>query len=113
MVTGPARILIEFARSAAQPEPGFPAVRVALATYQRGPGESQLAAAAQDAGLEVFTIAERRRFDTSVPAGLRQVVDQYLPDILESRNVKSHFFIQLLSMHQSYPWGAWNAGHTS
>ena len=113
MVTGPARILIDFARSAAQPEPGFPAVRVALATYQRGPGESQLAAAAQDAGLEVFTIAERRRFDTSVPAGLRQVVDQYRPDILESRNVKSHFFIRLLGLHKRYPWVAWNHGYTA
>ncbi len=113
MVTGPARILIDFARGAAQPEAGFPAVRVALVTYQRGTEESLLAAAAREAGLEVFTVPERGRFDTSVLAGLREVVDQYRPDILDSRNVKSHFFIRLLGLHKRYPWVAWNHGYTA
>jgi glycosyltransferase involved in cell wall biosynthesis len=113
MATGPARILIEFARSAAQPEPGFAAVRVALVTYQRGSGESRLAEAAREAGLEVFTIPERGRFDTSVLDGLRRVVDRYRPDILESRNVKSHFLIRLLGLHKRYPWVAWNHGYTA
>lgn len=113
MVTGPARILIEFARVAAYPEAGFPAVRVALVTYQRGPDESRLAEAAREAGLEVFTIPERGRFDTSVLARLRQVVDHYRPDILESRNVKSHFFVRLLGLHKRYPWVAWNHGYTA
>ena len=112
-VTGPARILIEFARSAAHPEPGYPAVQVALVTYHRGAGESRLQMAAQEAGLEVFTIPERGRFDTSVMARLRQIVEQYRPDILESRNVKSHFFIRMLGLHRRYPWVAWNHGYTA
>ena len=112
-VTGPARILIEFARGAAHPEPGYPAVHVALVTYHRGSGENRLESAAREAGLEVFTIPERGRFDTSVLAGLRQIVDRYRPDILESRNVKSHFFVRLLGLHKRYPWVAWNHGYTA
>src|SRR3974390_2856812 len=113
MVTGPARILIDFARSAALTEAGLPAVRVAIVTYQRGDGESLLATSASEAGLEVFTIAEKGRFDTSVLGELRKVVDRYHPDILESRNVKSHFFIRLLGLQRRYPWVAWNHGYTA
>ena len=113
MVTGPARILIDFARCAALPERGLPAVRVAIVTYQRGDGESLLATSANEAGLEVFTIAEKGRFDTSVLGELRKVVDRYHPDILESRNVKSHFFIRLLGLQRRYPWVAWNHGYTA
>ena len=113
MVTGPARILIDFARSAALTEAGLPAVRVAIVTYQRGDGESLLATSANEAGLEVFTIAEKGRFDTSVLGELRKVVDRYHPDILESRNVKSHFFIRLLGLQRRYPWVAWNHGYTA
>jgi glycosyltransferase involved in cell wall biosynthesis len=113
MVTGPARVLIDFARSAAQPEPGFPAVHVALVTYHRGSGENRLKIAAREAGLDAYTISERGRFDTSVLAGLRHIVDQYRPDILESRNVKSHFLIRLLGLHKRYPWVAWNHGYTT
>lgn len=112
-VTGPARILIEFARSAAHPLSGMPAVQVALVTYHRGPGENQLETVAQEAGLKVYSIPERGRFDTSVLAGLRRVVDEYHPDILESRNVKSHFFVRLLGLHKRYPWIAWNHGYTA
>jgi glycosyltransferase involved in cell wall biosynthesis len=112
-VTGPARILIEFARSAAHPEPGYPAVQVALATFHRGSGQSRLEVVAREAGLEVFAIPELRRFDTSVMEGLRQIVEQHRPDILESRNVKSHFLIRLLGLHKRYPWVAWNHGYTA
>jgi glycosyltransferase involved in cell wall biosynthesis len=112
-VTGPARILIEFARSAALPKPGYPAVQVALVTYHRGSGENRLEVAAREAGLEVFTIPERGRFDATVLVGLRQIVDRYRPDILESRNVKSHFLIRLLGFYKRYPWVAWNHGYTA
>jgi glycosyltransferase involved in cell wall biosynthesis len=112
-VTGPARILIEFARGASHPEPGSPAVHIALVTYHRGSDENLLETAAREAGLKIFSIPERKRFDTSVLAELRQIVDQYRPDILESRNVKSHFFIRLLGLHKRHPWVAWNHGYTA
>ncbi len=63
-VTGPSRNLIEFGKMAAIAEPGLPPVEVTVATYQRGAAESALAATAKNAGLSVFTIFERRRWDT-------------------------------------------------
>lgn len=112
-VTGPARNVIEFGKMAARAEAGLPAVEVTIVTYQRGPDESQLALAAKQAGLAVATVAERRRWDTQVFAQLRQVIAQINPDILETRNVKSHFLVRLLGLHRKYPWVAWNHGYTA
>jgi glycosyltransferase involved in cell wall biosynthesis len=112
-VTGPARNVLEFGRLAARPDSGLPAVEVTIVTYQRGPEESALAAAAREAGLSVATVAERRRWDTQVLAELRQVIAVCNPDILETRNVKSHFLVRLLGLHRKYPWVAWNHGYTA
>jgi glycosyltransferase involved in cell wall biosynthesis len=112
-VTGPARILLEFARRAAHPEPGLPAVHVTIVTYHRGSAENELETSAREAGLGAYSIPERGRIDTSVLAGLRQVVEMLDPDILESRNVKSHFLVRLLGLHKRYPWIAWNHGYTA
>jgi glycosyltransferase involved in cell wall biosynthesis len=112
-VSGPARILIEFGRLAAIPDPGLPVAELAVATYWRGPGESPVAEAARSAGLSVFTITERGRWDTAVFSQLRRIVSQYKPDILESRNVKSHFLVRLLGLQKGQPWLAWNHGYTA
>ena len=113
VVTGPARILVDFARSAAQPEPGLPAVQVTIVTYHRGSEENALENSAREAGLDAYSIPEQGRFDTTVMTGLRNIVDKLRPDILESRNVKSHFFVRLLGLHKRYPWVAWNHGYTA
>jgi len=113
LVTGPARNLIEFGKMAARAEGGLPAVEVTIVTYQRGPDQSPLALAAKQAGLAVATVAERRRWDTQVFGQLKQVIAQINPDILETRNVKSHFLVRLLGLHRKYPWVAWNHGYTS
>ncbi len=113
LVTGPARNLIEFGKMAERAEAGLPAVEVTIVTYQRGPEESPLALAAKQAGLAVATVAERRRWDTQVFAQLRQVIAEINPDILETRNVKSHFLVRLLGLHRKYPWVAWNHGYTA
>ena len=112
-VSGPARVLIEFGRLAAIPEPDLPAVDLAVATYWRGPGESPVVTAARNAGLRVFTVSERRRWDTAALPQLRRIVAEYQPDILESRNVKSHFLVRMLGLHQERPWLAWNHGYTA
>ena len=112
-VTGPSRNLIEFGKLAANPEPGLLPVQVIVATYQRGPGESPLAVTAKNAGLSVFTISERRRWDTKVFPQLRQMIAQCQPDILESRNVKSHFLVRMLGLHRKCRWVAWNHGYTA
>ena len=112
-VTGPSRNLIEFGKLAAIPEPGLPPVEVTIATYQRGAAESALAATAKNAGLSVFTIFERRRWDTKVCPQLRAMIAECQPDILESRNVKSHFLVRMLGLHQKCRWVAWNHGYTA
>jgi glycosyltransferase involved in cell wall biosynthesis len=105
-VTGPARNVIEFGRVA------MPDVEVTIVTYQRGPQESALASAAREAGLPVALVAERWRWDTQVFKQLRQVIAAINPDILETRNVKSHFLVRLLGLQRKYPWVAWNHGYT-
>jgi glycosyltransferase involved in cell wall biosynthesis len=111
-VTGPSRVLLEFAREAKRAEPGLPAVDVTLVTYRRGQGQSALAAEAMEAGVPVIEIPERRRWDLSVISELRRIVTEFTPDILESRNTKSHFLIRLTGQHRRFPWVAWNHGYT-
>ena len=113
LVTGPARNLIEFGKTAEGAEVGLPAVQVTIVTYQRGAEESALALAATEAGLAVSTVAERRRWDTRVFGQLKRVVAEINPDILETRNIKSHFLVRLLGLHKKYPWVAWNHGYTA
>ena len=43
---------------------------------------------------------------------LKQVIAAINPDILETRNVKSHFLVRLLGLQRKYPWVAWNHGYT-
>ena len=105
-VTGPARNLIEFGKTA------LPEVEVAILTYQRGPQPSALAETARAAGLSVATVAERRRWDMRVLSQLRKVIAEHNPDILETRNVKSHFLVRLLGLDRKFPWVAWNHGYT-
>lgn len=112
-VTGPARNLIEFATAVRNAEADLPAIEVTLLTYRRGGEESALASATREAGVPVITIDERRRWDTGVLSQLRRVIDGHNPDILETRNVKSHFFVRWLGMQRKYPWVAWNHGYTA
>ena len=112
-VTGPSRVLIDFAHAARHADSGLPAVAVTLVTYRRGAGESALAAAATSAGVPVVAIPERKRWDWRVIPELRRVVIEFKPDILESRNVKSHFLIRATGLHRQFPWVAWNHGYTS
>jgi glycosyltransferase involved in cell wall biosynthesis len=109
---GPARSVIEIARDAAQQRPDLPTLEIMIGTYYRGAGDSPFAKAALAAGLKVFTIPERGRFDRSVMSKLDDVVEQVKPDILESQNIKSHLFIRLLKLYKRYPWVVWNHGYT-
>ena len=112
-VTGPARNIIEFGKLGVVAEPGLPTVETMVVTYWRGAGESPVAAAATRAGLQVATISERRRWDTGAVPQLRRIIAEYRPDILESRNIKSHFLVRALGLHKQYPWVAWNHGYTA
>jgi glycosyltransferase involved in cell wall biosynthesis len=109
-VTGPAKNLIEFARRAEDAEPRL---KFSIATYNRAPGDSAFVAAAKNAGIRTHTIFERRRFDTGVLPGLRKVIELERPDIIQSHNVKSHFFVRLLGIPARVPWVAFNHGYTA
>ncbi len=111
-VTGPARNVIDYGAMMSRSDGDLPTVEVTIVTYQRGPEPSALAVAAREAGLEVATVAERRRWDTQVFRQLRQTIAAINPDILETRNVKSHFLVRLLGLQRKYPWVAWNHGYT-
>jgi glycosyltransferase involved in cell wall biosynthesis len=110
---GPARNLIEFARRAAAPAHQMRPVALSLATYRRGDSETPFIAAARAAGIPVFVIPERRRFDITAAHALRDIVRECRPDILQSHNVKSHLFVRALGLYYDYPWIVFNHGYTS
>ena len=112
-VTGPARNIIEFGKLGAVAELDLPLVESIVVTYWRGSDISPVAVTASNAGLQVASISERRRWDTSVIPQLRRLLAEYQPDILESRNIKSHFLVRMLGLHKAYPWVAWNHGYTA
>jgi glycosyltransferase involved in cell wall biosynthesis len=107
-ITGPAKNLSEFARRGRETDLDF-----SIVTYNRAPGDSAFAAAAKSAGIPAHTIFERRRFDTGVLSGLREIIDRERPDIVQSHNVKSHFFVRLLGIPARLPWIAFNHGYTA
>jgi glycosyltransferase involved in cell wall biosynthesis len=112
-VSGPSKNLIEFARRAAQAEPGIPTVEVALVTYTRGMAESEFITAARAVGIRTFQLVERRRFDTRVIGELKRIVLDYSPDILQSHNIKSHFYVRITGLHRCFPWIVFNHGYTA
>ena len=107
-ITGPAKNLIEFARRAKDTDFDF-----TIATYYRAPGDSPFAAAARSAGIPTHTIFERGRFDTGVLGRLREIIKLERPDIVQSHNVKSHFFVRLLGIPARLPRIAFNHGYTA
>jgi glycosyltransferase involved in cell wall biosynthesis len=111
-VTGPSRNVIDYGRMMSHAEGDLPEIEVTIVTYQRGPEPSALAQVAQQAGVAVATVAERRRWDPKVFPQLRQVIAACNPDILETRNIKSHFLVRVLGLEKRYPWVAWNHGYT-
>jgi Glycosyl transferase 4-like domain len=113
-VAGPAKNLIEFARRARQPEPGRIRAEISIVTFERGAGRrNAFVQAAQDAGIPVIVLSERRRFDSGVLRQLRDAVLREKPDIIQSHNNKSHLLVRLLRLHREYPWMAFNHGYTA
>ena len=113
-VTGPAKNLIEFARLSSVEEKQSNGVQVTIATFQRGSdGEpNAFIRAAREAGLTVEVIPEKRALDLSVLRKMRILIEKYRPDIIQTHNVKSHFFACLLGVPRRYPWIAFHHGYT-
>jgi len=87
---------------------------LSIVTFQRGEHlPNAFITAAKNAGLKTFVIEERRRFDTQAMTQLRAIVQAFRPDVIQSHNVKSHFFVRKLGLHLQAPWIAFNHGYTS
>jgi glycosyltransferase involved in cell wall biosynthesis len=113
-VTGPAKNLIEFAQRARESGKGLPVVELTVAAYRRGEDpESAFIQAARRAGLTVDVIQERGRFDRSVIAQVKRIVSQRNPDIVQTHNVKSHFFLRCSGVWHERAWLAFHHGYTA
>ena len=116
-VTGAAKNMLDFCRSAREfkdQHPDATAIETAIVTFERGRGEraNEFVRAAQELGIEVDIIEERRRFDLSVIPALRQIVERRAPDIVLTHHVKSHFLMRCSRLWQRTPWIAFHHGYT-
>lgn len=120
-VTGPAKNLLEFARTAREPFDGGEGVEVSLVTFHRsdvakqfeGEAENEFVAVARRQGVDIAVLPERKRFDMRVVEMLRQVVNERQPDIVQTHHVKSHFVMRLSGAWRQHPWVAWHHAYTA
>ena len=111
--TGLGRVALGFADAARHAEPDLPAVDVTFVTYRRDDKQTGFASAALAGGIPVIEIPERQRWDARVLSHIRRIVCEFKPDILETHNIKSHFFVRASGLHRRFPWIAWNHGYTN
>ena len=109
--TGPARNLLLLARALAGAE--RPVARIRIATFTRNQASNPFIDACLAAGLEVDAIPEHRRFDFAAISAVRDLVHHRRPDIVQTHNIKSHFFIRLCGLYKDFPWIAFNHGYTA
>jgi glycosyltransferase involved in cell wall biosynthesis len=108
-VTGPAKNLLQFARTVRTLDPSF---EVKVVTFQR-PGDPEVFAdAAAHAGVELHRIVERGRFDRSVIAGLAELVRRLDPGLVQTHAAKSHLLARCAGVHRIAPWVAFHHGYT-
>ena len=110
-ITGPAKILLQFARMARSGE-GVPAVEVSLAVFQRPDEPDLFIQAAGQMSIPVYPIAETGRFDRSVIGGLSALGRSLQPDVIQSHAVKSHFLVRKSGLNRMAPWVAFHHGYT-
>lgn len=108
-ITGPARNLIEFCRTARDSN----TAAVSIATFSRSSGPSAFSGAVRQEGIPLTVIPEASAFDTSVLARIRSVVENAQPDILQTHAVKSHFLLYLSRLWKTRPWVAFHHGYTT
>jgi glycosyltransferase involved in cell wall biosynthesis len=107
-VTGPAKNLLAFGtRARAQ-------VDLSVVAYLRGgQGETEFIRAARQADIDVDIVHEGGRFDRSVVEKLRELVKRRNPDVIQTHNTKSHFFMRLSGIWRERTWLAFHHGYTT
>jgi glycosyltransferase involved in cell wall biosynthesis len=111
-VTGPAKNLLEFCRTARQMDGRR--VETSLVTYRRrGSAETdEFLEAAREAGVALEIIEEKSAFDRNAVAALRRIVERQNPDVVQTHSVKSHFLLRLSGLWRQKPWVAFHHGYT-
>jgi glycosyltransferase involved in cell wall biosynthesis len=113
-VTGPARNLIGFAQRAREAGPDPPGAEIRIATVVRGDPEANgLVQAIRQAGLPLDIIPERRAFDPGILPRLRDAVERFRPQILQTHNYKFHFLVRFAGLARGAVWLAFHHGYTA
>ncbi|HYU77778.1 MAG TPA: glycosyltransferase [Vicinamibacterales bacterium] len=113
-VTGPAKNLIGFAEVCRSGDNGLPGIDLSIVGYLRGQqSKNAFLDAVRTAGIPLDVVHERRRFDSSVSEQFRRIVEARDPDIVQTHNVKSHFFMRCSGLPSRYPWLAFHHGYTT
>jgi glycosyltransferase involved in cell wall biosynthesis len=110
-VTGPVKNLFQFIEWVRKK--GEPQVEFQVATYVRGANSNAFTEAGHARGIPITVIPEQKRFDTGVIDGLRRLVADFSPDILQTHNVKSNFLVRVSGLWKSQPWLAFHHGYTA
>jgi len=114
-VTGPAKNLLGFCRWLQTAEGARTGLSIAIATFTRNAGkDNQAFAKAVDAtGVHLHSIHERHRFDPGVILQLREIVNKFDPQIIQTHNNKSHLLIKLqAALRRPRLWIAFHHGYT-
>ncbi|MBI3649760.1 MAG: glycosyltransferase [Acidobacteria bacterium] len=116
-VTGPAKNLLDFCRSALEhPFPNLPRIETSIATFCRPSTRlppNIFVEKAQASGIVIDVIEERFRFDRQIMTELKQLIHRVKPDLIQTHNVKSHFLIRLSGVWREIPWIAFHHGYTT
>ena len=114
-VTGPAKNLIGFCRWLSTPEGARTRLQVAIATFTRNAGADNqaFANAVRAAGVDLYLIRERFRFDLGVMPQIRNIAAEFEPNIIQTHNNKSHLLIKLLpELRRRRLWFGFYHGNT-
>lgn len=117
-LSGPAKNLLEFCRTAGAVSSG--SLKISLVLFERlgkrstslPRPESELAEAARRSGVSSFAIVERHAFDLRAHSALKSLISQLQPDLIETHAVKSHFLVRLSGAGAKIPWLAFHHGYT-
>ena len=114
-VTGPAKNLLGFCRWLRTREGAQTRLEVAIATFTRNAGAENHAFtdAVRAAGVDLYMIRERFRFDLGVIPQIRNIAAEFEPNIIQTHNNKSHLLIKLLpELRRRRSWFAFRHGNT-
>jgi hypothetical protein len=106
-VTGPVKNLLEFVSTCPQG-----ALEMSFATFLRGGAtrSNPFIDSALGMGVQVYPIPEGFRFDPRIVGGLRNLIRELDPDIIQTHASKSHVVMSASGMWKHFPWIVFHHG---